>query len=540
MTRGVPEPEFRERGYAAPLRLLEPEECRHVLARLRGERCQAPPDWIKGWAAVSPAHYALATDDRLLDLVTALLGEDVLLWGCRLIVRRPGQTHPWHSDVESSSPSGGTASAWVGLAGTSAASSLKVVPFSHRFGVTLQEVMSERGNDRTSVTDADVEAWARERDGRSGVVTVAATDGEALVFDGRLWHGSHNVSRRSTRYALLLQYATPRTPIRIPRFGDRQWPYTSLRSPRPACIIASGRDVHGVNRVVPGPVSDGGLPALSSRIDPVRLPLEQDPAVGWKPHGLFRGSTADIRRLSCHVSVLDPGRQPHPPHRHDEEELLIVLDGESELVLEAPEGAGETARRRAERGSFAYYPAGFAHTIANVSAAPVTYLMLKWVTDRQDEGEILGHRLVSFPEAFAGMRHDGPNGFSTERVLDGPTRYLRHLHAHLTTLQPGGGYPPHADAYDVAIVVLEGTVETLGERARPHDLVFYAAGEPHGMRNVGDAPAVYVVFELRGRHTSRGRKPPPPLSRRLLRLARDPRRLGPALRDTLSSLRGPR
>jgi uncharacterized cupin superfamily protein len=58
----------------------------------------------------------------------------------------------------------------------------------------------------------------------------------------------------------------------------------------------------------------------------LELPLEQNPEKGWKPHHLFRGSTPGVAELGCQVSILDPGRQPHPPHRHAEEDILVVLD----------------------------------------------------------------------------------------------------------------------------------------------------------------------------------------------------------------------
>src|SRR5204862_42584 len=76
-----------------------------------------------------------------------------------------------------------------------------------------------------------------------------------------------------------------------------------------------------------------------------------------------------------------------------------------------------------------------------------------------------------------------PGSFETKEpgvIFDRPTRYLRKLQGHVTVLEPGAGYDAHADAYDVAIVVLEGEVETIGGRAAPHDAIFYRAGEPHG------------------------------------------------------------
>jgi redox-sensitive bicupin YhaK (pirin superfamily) len=57
------------------------------------------------------------------------------------------------------------------------------------------------------------------------------------------------------------------------------------------------------------------------------------------------------------------------------------------------------------------------------------------------------------------------------------------------------------DAYDVAIIVLEGEVETLGQRVAPHGVIFYAAGEAHGLSNPGTTTARYLVFEFHGSRT---------------------------------------
>ena len=57
---------------------------------------------------------------------------------------------------------------------------------------------------------------------------------------------------------------------------------------------------------------------------------------------------------------------------------------------------------------------------------------------------------------------------------------------------------PHVDNYDVAIVVLEGEVETLGKRVGPYGAIFYAAGIPHSMSNPGQDAAKYIVFEFQG------------------------------------------
>src|SRR6267378_1340818 len=41
----------------------------------------------------------------------------------------------------------------------------------------------------------------------------------------------------------------------------------------------------------------------------------------------FRSPTATLDELECHVTTLNPGAQSHPPHKHPNEELVIVREG---------------------------------------------------------------------------------------------------------------------------------------------------------------------------------------------------------------------
>jgi quercetin dioxygenase-like cupin family protein len=333
-----------------------------------------------------------------------------------------------------------------------------------------------------------------------------------VFFDGRLWHGTHNVSDR-TRRALLLQYAQPRTAIRIPDLRHLDWPFRLLDRPRPPCIVVHGHADAAVNRIVPAPPTGGAGRPLTSQIHRLRLPLRTDVKTGWRPHPVFSGRTTEVPELACHASTLLPGRSPHLPHAHPEEELLLVLAGEVELELPA---AG-TVRLRP--GELVYYPAGFAHTLRTASVEPSTYVMLKWREEPVDEGATL---------PFGRFATDVPGV-----LFEGPTSCLRKLHAHVTVLEPGGGYEPHADAYDVVVVVLEGEVETIGGIAAPHDVVLYRASHPHGMRCAGDGRARYVVFELHGRARLGG------ASRERLRLGQRLKRLAQPARAALDRVRFP-
>jgi hypothetical protein len=73
-------------------------------------------------------------------------------------------------------------------------------------------------------------------------------------------------------------------------------------------------------------------------------------------------------------------------------------------------------------------------------------------------------------------------------------------------LPAGKGYEAHIDPYDVAIILLEGEVETLGTRVSPTGVIFYGAGETHGMWNPGHTIAKYLVFEFHFNKFSRNKK----------------------------------
>ena len=45
----------------------------------------------------------------------------------------------------------------------------------------------------------------------------------------------------------------------------------------------------------------------------------------------YNGPTDQLTGLCAGMAVLEPGASPHPPHRHPEEEFLIVAGGTGEI-----------------------------------------------------------------------------------------------------------------------------------------------------------------------------------------------------------------
>jgi mannose-6-phosphate isomerase-like protein (cupin superfamily) len=511
---------FARDGFVGPVPILTRHECRTLRRHMTDPKRPPPADWHKGGAITDWLLYRLAASPRLLSILTPIIGDDIVLWGCSFVRRRAGDVHPWHVDIETSDAEGSYVTAWIGLENASSRSGLSLITGSHKLE-TVQQVQSEQSYRRGEAPTETVLAWAEHRNPDARLVQPEVGDGEAILFDGRLWHKSHNIIS-GTRSALVLQFAAASSPVRMLDMAQLEWPFRFVPAPRPPCIAVAGSVTHGPNRVIapPAHISKRRNPMLSSCIRSLDLPLAEQEGGGWKPHPLFRGSTPILDEMSCHAAVLSPGHSPHAPHIHPHEELLIVLDGEAELVISDSPSADGARIERVRPGAFSYYPSGQHHTIRNAGATPIAYLMFKW---QSDGAKVEGNPLAT--TIFRDLDYADPDNskpFVTRKLFEQPTSQLGRLHCHTTWLAPGAGYEPHVDAYDVAILTLSGRVETLGKEVGPNSVVFYAAGEKHGMRNVGDTPARYLVFEFHAPHLDirrRARRYVRPLAKRILRRA---------------------
>ena len=485
----APRTVFEGQGFLGPLPLLTEQQCQLLIRHInRGEHV-APAAWDKGRAITDYLFYDIATQPQLLGMLRLLLGENIILWGASIHSREPRQIHPWHADIETSRADIRSVSVWVGIENTSQDSSLHLIRGSHRLGCTIQELMKQRGLRRGEATAQMIEAWAKERDPAARFIKPNIVDGEAIIFDGRLWHGTENGSP-NRRTSILLQYAASDESISIPDLSQLEWPFR-FRPERPPIISVSGvvpRDLHELDKAPPLTRS----PPTAHVMHEPDAEFEVDHATGWKPHFIFDGSTCNLEHLTVHVSVLSPGCCPHPPHVHPEEEILVVLDGEAVCVI--PDNAEQSDPRTEvlRPGEFVYYPAYQYHTIRNASEHRLVYIMMKW------RGPIVSGPYqwsvpVIRPETFFPMEREN---FAVRGLMEFCTSYLTKLHAHQSVLLPGGGYDPHVDEHDVAIIVLSGILEARGRTFGPNAFILHSAGALHGIRNVGNDVARYLVFEF--------------------------------------------
>ena len=85
----------------------------------------------------------------------------------------------------------------------------------------------------------------------------------------------------------------------------------------------------------------------------------------------FDGETAGVSDLLSGTATIKPGMEIHPPHRHAEEEFLMVIEGRGTWTV------GDQSFEAGE-GDMLYAAAWDLHGIKNTGEVPLTFVFWKW------------------------------------------------------------------------------------------------------------------------------------------------------------------
>jgi XRE family transcriptional regulator, regulator of sulfur utilization len=121
------------------------------------------------------------------------------------------------------------------------------------------------------------------------------------------------------------------------------------------------------------PAASSAKPApLGSQVlDWSKLPVI--PTKTGERRSLFDGPTATFVNAEGHVTTLNPGEAPHEPHRHPDEELIIVKEGLIEVTVNGhPQRAGA--------GSVFFFASEDLHGMRNVGTTRATYFVFRFIT----------------------------------------------------------------------------------------------------------------------------------------------------------------
>lgn len=97
----------------------------------------------------------------------------------------------------------------------------------------------------------------------------------------------------------------------------------------------------------------------------------------FKPHDrggvrqLFDRKTITMNRFDIHITSLNPGLKSHEPHTHKNEEIILMIDGDGEMVL-------GNERQRITTGEAAWVESNIPHNITNMGKRPAVYFAIQW------------------------------------------------------------------------------------------------------------------------------------------------------------------
>lgn len=89
----------------------------------------------------------------------------------------------------------------------------------------------------------------------------------------------------------------------------------------------------------------------------------------------FTMRTATLDQLEVHETTLNPGKMPHQPHKHPNEEMLVIRQGTLEALVK-----GEW--KRVGPGSVIFNASNQLHGLKNVGSEPAIYTVINFKTEK--------------------------------------------------------------------------------------------------------------------------------------------------------------
>jgi len=204
--------DYRRDGFIFPIEILSPEEIdgfrRAFESLIERSRDYSPKRFDRlhlffDWA------YQVVTHKTLLDVVEAILGDDILVYGTLVLAKQPHDLRyaSWHQDSFYSglhlTPS---TTAWIALTPSHQGNGcMRVIPGSHRLGFVDHENVADDPrmlNRRGERIKIDVD--------ESEAVDLVLKPGQISLHESTLVHGSTPNSSDEARIGFIVRFVTSR------------------------------------------------------------------------------------------------------------------------------------------------------------------------------------------------------------------------------------------------------------------------------------------------------------------------------------------
>ena len=114
------------------------------------------------------------------------------------------------------------------------------------------------------------------------------------------------------------------------------------------------------------------LSSVTINLDKLEMTGFSDKGEPVGKNGVYlAGDTPASTKFVTGRFVVDPGKSPHAPHTHAEEEVMIIESGHGEIFCD-----GKTTK--IGPGSVMYTTPNAAHGINNTGTEPIVFYYVKW------------------------------------------------------------------------------------------------------------------------------------------------------------------
>jgi (S)-ureidoglycine aminohydrolase len=221
-------------------------------------------------------------------------------------------------------------------------------------------------------------------------------------------------------------------------------------------------------------------------------PIKEDTRIRRQ---VLEGKTFALEYFEIHASTLEPGKAPHPPHTHaDQEELMIVKEGQVKITI-----AGQS--KILGPGSIAFAMPGDEHGIENAGKTQATYYILKYKgrSPNIERGKQAGG---SFMLDWNDLKTNNTGKGYRRDFFNRATSQLAQFEMHTTALNSDSvSHAPHTHVQEEIIMILRGNVEMFIDgklyKGAAGDLYFLSANVPHALKNIGKEQCEYFAFQWR-------------------------------------------
>ena len=208
---------------------------------------------------------------------------------------------------------------------------------------------------------------------------------------------------------------------------------------------------------------------------------------------IAEGSGAALAYMEWHATTVDPGKAPHAPHKHDDEEFIIIKEGQLKITV-------NDSSKILGPGSFALFIPGDEHGLLNVGNTKATYYVFRYRSKAPVDLERGRKAGGSFMVDWSTVEFKPHGKGGIRNFFERPTAMLKRFEMHVTTLNGGlKSHDPHTHMAEENILLIKGDTEMQiaqsHQKAVGGDLIYLSSNILHAIENKVSEPAMYFDFQ---------------------------------------------